>query len=74
MRCKNPESIWYAQVAVVVEELYKCYMRIYRRMSPRNGSGFFSSRNKRPGYEAKSSVASYPSRFRLEKKRPGNHC
>ena len=29
MRCKNPESIRYAQVAVVVEELYKCYTEDY---------------------------------------------
>ena len=29
MRCENPESIRYAQVAVVVEELYKCYTEDY---------------------------------------------
>ena len=29
MRCKIPESIRYAQVAMVVEELYKCYTEDY---------------------------------------------
>ena len=29
MRCKNPESIRYGQVAAVVEELYKCYTEDY---------------------------------------------
>ena len=65
MRCKNPESIRYVQVAVVVEELYKCYTedyvcvirKVYKRIRTTRirqqwFPGHFFSNWKRPGYEA----------------------